>query len=420
MNASACIVGGDIVTAYNRTAPDTALYIAPIRCGTWLGARDSAWNASWFASGCFSILENRFQADAARLSACGAERYTTGCRFTDTNQRWVPECRSSDLTECGVQTPCPSPNPCGLGPDIETNLNNRFLQCAATTHLALNVSASEEDCYEWDRYAFLLDGYCVASCGRIDNQCVLKGSPVPRCNTERDPVYNSIVRITPEVCAVPMPSDTFAGFRNGFYGMSREVGSRCLVATLPNSSPSNCSIWPFMCFRIEGLFITPLAYEQSSRIPLCIGHNTAQCKIEYPCPTDDNEDLDEPCDGPLRISRLMYTRFNVHDCGWFRARDIVIIIHWGLVFIGSIVYLAAADEKADLYAPTALTALAVVAAALVWEFAWVALLLYMLPTGLYRLVSQPAYHSLTQTPETTVDVARVSIDTQIPAACFHH
>jgi hypothetical protein len=85
---------GISINTYAKSDTGAELYLAPIKCGAWLGVRDSAWNMSWFESDCFSILENRFATNAANLSA-----------YTD--QRQVPECRVSGLTECVVNVACP-------------------------------------------------------------------------------------------------------------------------------------------------------------------------------------------------------------------------------------------------------------------------------------------------------------------------
>lgn len=313
-----CVLDGAGVSYHNQTGHNAKLFLAPIKCGTWLGARDSAWKMSWFASDCFNILENRFADDLASVKGCGVDRYTTGCRFLDTNQRWVPECRTSNLTECGVKVACPPQNPCGLGATIDANLDNAVSNCPTQTHLALNVSADETNCYSWNENAFLLDGYCVSSCGRLDNQCELDGVRVPPCNTVRTFQDNSIISISPTICAVPMPSDTFAGFRNGFYGMSRLKGSQCLLTV-------NCSS-RFMCFHIEGLDVTPLFYSLSAKIPVCNGDLSQRCKIEYPCPVLE---IPVQCDsGVLGISEAIWVKFGVYSCPWFTARDAFIIIFW--------------------------------------------------------------------------------------------
>ena len=398
MDSGACMFEGVGITQYNKSA--TALYLAPIQCGAWLGARDSAWNMSLFASDCFSILENRFQTDAARLSACDVDRYTAGCRFLETNQRWVPECRISNLTECGVKVACPSPNPCGLGPDIGTNLNKNISLCTPQTHLALNVSATEENCYSWDKYAFLLDGYCVASCGRMDNQCVLNGVGVPPCvrNLQDNSVH-------PEICSVPMPSDTFSGFRNGFYGMSRVRNSQCL-ATLANCSSS---FWSPMCFDIEGLYISPLEFAQSSQIPVCVGDASIQCKIEYPCP---DPDIPFRCDAVLGISQEIYTRLNVYDCDWFKIRDGIIIGHWILTFIGPCIYSTVFDGKLPNDYLVVLIFLVLIGCSFVWEFAWAAFLLGLVCVGLFRVVMGLFRVVRQQSPPTRRpnDVAGVPLD----------
>jgi len=333
-----CSLNGIGLKIYNKTTSEAKLYLAPIQCGVWLGARDSAWDKSWFGSGCFSILDNRFAKNPVSVRECGVDRFTTGCRFLDTSQRWVPNCRESNLTECGVQVVCPVQNPCGLGLDIDTNLDNKFATCAAKTHLALNVSADETNCYLWNPHAFLLDGYCVSACGRLDNQCILNGIHVPPCNTIRSFQDDSVVSISPEICSVPMPPDTYAGFRNGFYGMSRIENSKCLVTP-------NCTSL-VMCFKIEGLDITPLSYALSSDIPLCMGNLSQRCKIEYPCPLPDTPF--QCSSGVLGISEAIYTRFGVYSCPWFSVRDGFIIFLWACSFLGSCVWLGN-DDTAKKY-----------------------------------------------------------------------
>jgi hypothetical protein len=192
-----------------------------------------------------------------------------------------------------------------------------------------------------------------------------------------------------------MPSNAFAGFRNGFYGMSRAIGSRCLVAT------TNCSSQQFMCFDIEGLRLTPLAYEQSRHIPICIGDNSVQCKIEYPCPAD-TLDVSNACTEVLRISRAIYTLFNVYDCTWFLVRDVIIIAHLVLVFAGLVFFLIAPDKAVHILsllirstemgnlllgneAKTVLgcdsivfIAVILAVCSLLWEIVWAIFLLYLL------------------------------------------
>ena len=322
-NTKYCILNGIEFGLYNKSMPGATMYLAPIQCGTWLGARDSAWNKSWFTSDCYSILNNRLENNVVDVSACGVDQYTTGCRWLDTNQRWVPECRFSNVTKCGVKVACPAQNPCGLGPDIDTNLDNTFSNCRTQTHLALNVSADETNCYLWGEHAFLLDGYCVSSCGRLDGQCILDGVSISPCNTVRGFQDGSILSISPEVCSVPMPSDTFTGFRNGFYGMSGVKGSKCLVTP-------NCTSF-FMCFIIEGLSVTPLSYQLSSATPVCNGNLSLRCKIEYPCPIPQEEFR---CGGVvLGISQAIWTKMGVYNCDWFKVKDVFIIIFWVISLI---------------------------------------------------------------------------------------
>lgn len=319
-NTMNCSLNNAKVRIYNASEPNINLFMAPIQCGTWLGPRDSAWQKSWFSSECTAILQNRWDTRPAIVSECNATMYAPGCRFLDTNQKLVPLCRENNSTMCGVPVQCPSKNPCGLLPDIDSNLNNKFMQCATQTHLALNVSSDETGCTYWSPYAFLLDGYCVSSCGRYDNKCILDGVSIPPCNVQRSFQDNSIIDISPTICSVPMPSDTFAGFRNGFYGMSRAVNSKCLVT--PSCTNSS------MCFRLEGLNITPLAYESSTGVPFCNGDLSKQCKIEYPCSITEQVFSFECSLRILWISEAMYTGMGVSSCEWFLVRDIIIIILW--------------------------------------------------------------------------------------------
>jgi hypothetical protein len=350
-NSSAleCTLGGVTIPKYSKSTPGMQMYLAPIRCGAWLGVRDSASNASWFASGCFSILENRLATEPANVSECGPDKRTVGCRFLDTNQSWVPACRGSGLNECGVEVQCPDRNPCKLSADIDTILRSNFSTCKTQTHLALNVSADETNCYSWTEFAFLLDGYCVSSCGRMDNQCVLGGVEVPPCVTQRNG------SISPGVCAVPMPSDRFAGFRNGFYGKSRVKNSQCLVTR-------NCTSWGPLCFHIEGMFVTPLEYSLSSSIPVCVGDSSTICKIELPC------FVDEPpvkCDAAIGISQSIYKRFNVYNCEWFKWRDGVMVACWVVFGLLGCIALAALEDNPWTF----LLCWCCCFCAVVWEFA---------------------------------------------------
>jgi len=366
-----CVLQDRVLEIYNMSRPDVEMFLAPIKCGTWLGARDSAWNQSWFNSDCFSIMDNRYGNNPVSVRNCDVDRYTSGCRFLDTNQRWVPECRHGNLTECGVKVPCPAQNPCGLGSDIDYNLDNMFSSCAAQTHLALNVSADEDNCLLWHEFAFLLDGFCVSSCGRIDNQCVLNGVSIPPCNTVRSFQDGSILSISPEVCSVPMPSDVFAGFRNGFYGMSRVQNSECSV--MPN-----CTSW-FMCFRIEGLSITPLSAEKSKDLPVCNGGPSLECKIEYPCFVPDAVTPFECKSGFLLISQSIYSQFGVYSCSWFTCRDIITTILWIFSF-PCVCYFGKGSNFIDTY--FILVILVCIGVSCVWEilvlFVWMYAPVYLI------------------------------------------
>jgi hypothetical protein len=296
---------------------NTDLYLAPIKCGTWLGERDSSLNHSWFRSPCASILQNRDRLnESAKMKPCGLDSYTTGCRVLG---QWVQECRTSKTGECGVQIPCPPPNPCGLDPDINVNLNNAFHTCTPTTFLALNVTSTAESCNEWSDLAFLLNGRCVSSCGNVDSKCTLGGKDIPRCNTVR--TGNTISSISPTVCAVPVRSDSYGGVRNGFFGMSRLSGSKCLLST-------NCSNI-YNCSAIEGINVTSSQpFILTDILPPCTGDLSKPCKIETPCTA-----LPIPftCDDALvGISELIYSRLKIYDCIWFKARDIISIILWAL------------------------------------------------------------------------------------------
>ena len=414
-----CLLNGVGVAIYSKLTPNAGIYLAPIACGTWLGARDSAWEKSWFASDCFSILENRLEAGPASVHECGVDRYTTGCRFLDTNQQWVPECRTSTITECGVKVACPSPNPCGLASDIYTNLNNDVANCATQTHLAVNVSANATTCYDWNEYAFLLDGYCVSSCGRFDNQCVLDGVHVPPCNTVRSFEDNSISSISPEICSVPMRSDAFAGFRNGFYGMSRVKDSKCLATV-------NCTS-RVLCFTIEGLDITPLAYELSAKIPVCIGDISKRCKIEYPCsiPVIPSE-----CSsGVLGISEAIWVGFGVYSCPWFTARDGIIVFFWIGSFFWVFTWLSDMDtiEKYNLKELSCFGFIVVyllatsfwIGVSCVWDFAIVLATIYQALSLVVPFVFRKLYSCFYGTGQSSAarytslrntDVAAVSIE----------
>jgi len=73
----------------NGSTSDPALLTAPIKCGAWLGVRDSAWEKSWFGSQCLQTL--RRGNDPPRLTEYNAS---------------TPLCRESAQEACGVQVPC--------------------------------------------------------------------------------------------------------------------------------------------------------------------------------------------------------------------------------------------------------------------------------------------------------------------------
>jgi len=358
-NASSCIINGTVeVRAYNKSAH--SLYTAPIQCGTWLGVRDSASSSSWYQSECSAILENKLETGDANVSACGVDRYTQGCRFLATNQRWVPECReASNLTECGVYVPCLDRNPCKLGPDIHSNLDPKYFSCNTSRYLALNVSATADDCHGWTDEAFLLDGNCVTSCGRLENQCVVGGQAVPPCNGGGG------------ICSVPMSPYTFTGYRNGFYGLSRANGSGCMVTVR-----ATCSV---LC--PEGLNIT--AFQPDEQLPWCIGDPSLDCVIEVPCKRQCKRAV-------LGISEAIYTLFNVYDCGWFTGRDCLIIVIW---VISLCFMLTVMNEHGDMSACRWLCifVLGMIVFGLlscVWEIMLGLALLYMLCHGSYVLSEQ--------------------------------
>lgn len=301
-----------------------SFFMAPIQCGTWLGARDSAANGSFFTSQCFSILENRNEVTQdAKISPCGINKHTTGCRFIGP---FVPECRKSNQNECGVQVQCPTTsNPCGLGADINSNLDNKYSTCKSITNLALNFIATPSNCNQWSENAFVLDGRCVSSCGVVDYECKLNGVAIPPCSTTRDS-NNAITEVTPAVCAVPMRADAFSGVRNGFHGMSRVLESKCLYST----DCTNASA----CTKMEGLNVWATSpFEQTNALPVCIGDPSKTCKIEYPCPVLPAQRVCK--DGVLKVSEAIYTSFGLYNCTWFGFRDGVIIVCW---FVALCVY----------------------------------------------------------------------------------
>jgi hypothetical protein len=348
---------------------NTELYLAPMKCGTWLGDRDSTLKDSWFHSPCFVIIQNRDRLDeTAKIHPCGLDRYTTGCRFLGP---WVPECRTSDTSECGVQIPCPSLNPCGLNADINVNLDNSFHKCTPTTFLALNVTSTAKNCNEWSSYAFVLDGRCVSSCGNIDSKCSLNGKDIPRCNTVR--TGNTIGSISPTVCAVPVRSDTYSGVRNGFFGMSRlTTGSNCLLST-------NCSNRS-ACSAIEGIHVTSSQpFFQTDRLPSCAGDHSEPCKIVIPCIVPPTPFTCK--DTLVGISELIYSHFNVHDCKWFSDRDKVTITTWALscipIFLRMEETIKWLDADFGIYPTIISWVYAIIFAALgtVWEFTAAALII---------------------------------------------
>jgi hypothetical protein len=107
------LLGGVMVGARKCTMPGNVdIEVSLIRCGTWLGERDSAWAKSRYKSECVRILENRWGTGPAITSACNATRYTLGCTMPETNPTPVPLCRNSTLGVCGVETPCQSNAKC--------------------------------------------------------------------------------------------------------------------------------------------------------------------------------------------------------------------------------------------------------------------------------------------------------------------
>ena len=335
MNQSWCYLNGRAVinfksyAATNEALIDSAivfgvtmsdyLFLAPIQCGTWLGVRDSASNSSWFSSSCFSIFDNRNNLTSdAKISPCGINKYTTGCRFIGP---WVPECRNSNLDECGVQLPCaPVINPCDLGISINSNLHDKFSACDSVTHLAMNFTATPSNCYQWNVNAFVLDGRCVSSCGIVDHQCTLNGVTVPVCRATRD-YGGALINVTPAICSVPMRADAYSGVRNGFYGMSRVPGSKCLYSTQCANSSS--------CIQVEGLNVSLLPpFEQTNALPVCMGYPLKPCKIEYPCPIIPVPFECATATGAFKVSEAIYSRFGIYNCIWFQVRDGVIIYNW--------------------------------------------------------------------------------------------
>jgi hypothetical protein len=297
--------GFDSASMHGHTV-HPSLFMAPIRCGTWIGVRESARADSWYApSPCSAILENPDDTAApADVSPCGIDRYTAGCRVLGA---WVPECRGGgrdDDGACGVPVPCPEPNPCMLDHTVRLNVGK---ECKASrTYLALNTTATPANCHQWTQWAFVMpaDQSCVSSCGVVDYQCTLPeedGEPIPVCGAAAT-----------GVCAVPMPSNAFTGVRNGFFGISRAPSSSsCEYST-------NCSADD--CVMVEGVNVSKLADHQStsSSIPLCRGNLSEVCKIEYPCPAVQ---MPFQCHGDLHISRAIYTRMGVYNCTFFIIRD---------------------------------------------------------------------------------------------------
>ena len=91
---ASCTLNGTRVNAY-QTQSSARLFVAPIRDGTWLGERDSAWSQSWFNSTCVKVLESRW-----------------GVGVPETKQTLlVPSCREGALGMCGIMVPCPECDP---------------------------------------------------------------------------------------------------------------------------------------------------------------------------------------------------------------------------------------------------------------------------------------------------------------------
>ena len=349
---------------YSIPENNTIQYLAPIQCGTWLGFRESAWNRSWYASECAVILENRLSVLNTPLTReCDLHSYTDGCRLINPNPTKpiiIPHCRTnSGLNECGIRAPCPDPNPCGLGEFIEDNLNKT---CKSRTYLALNVAANESNCQAWHEHAFLMDDYCVAACGRLDYECTLNETAttsIPPCDVVRG--TDSII-ITPNICAVPMPSNAFAGFRNGYLGKTAISNSECAA------SPNCTSL--FFCFHIEGLDIMLLP-DGDKNLPQCKGNLSQRCKINFPCGHNDEPELPFVCGkGPLSLSEAMWTRMGVYNCGWFVARDWLVVVSWAGSMWGAF---CAMDNAKLNNATTAALLLLGLLLSLVWEFALVSL-----------------------------------------------
>ena len=115
-----------------------------------------------------------------------------------------------------------------------------------------------------------------------------------------------------------MRPDAYSGVRNGFYGMSRVLGSQCLYST-------QCSN-PSFCQQVEGLNILLLPnFTQANSLPVCMGDPSTECKIEYPCPIPPPAPFE--CDSDFQqVSGDIYTRMGAYECWWFTFRDVVIVV----------------------------------------------------------------------------------------------
>jgi hypothetical protein len=372
-----------------KTDVNVDLYLAPIKCGTWLGVRDSVKNESWYSSSCFSILNNRSKLSGiAEVSECGIDKYTTGCRRIGP---WVPECRKSDVGECGVQMPCPAKNPCGLSATIDDNLKRMSSNCKSQTYLALNVTATRENCRQWTEYAFMLGERCVSACGIVNYQCVLGGLTVPDCITKLDSSNSTIISISPAVCSVPVQVDVFGGVRNGFFGMSRALGSKCMYSTNCTNA-SACSV-------IEGINVSiPTNVSSGYSLPHCVGDHSEICKIEYPCPPDP---VPFTCDGLIGVSEAIYTKLGIYDCNWIRGRDIVVAILWIISLLATFfvssertrnIREAGLDAECCCFYECSVLIL-LMGLSCVWEFSITVIGLYYLAVAVrHCLRNQPAYH----------------------------
>ena len=315
---------------------------------------------SLFTSACFAILETRHDMTAAaKVTPCGVDDryYTTGCRILGQK---VSECRNSnDGNVCGVMVDnsgsppaCPVPNSC-VGDKLSTNIGIDSANCVSTTHLALNVFATADNCSRWSAHSFLMDGMCVSSCGVLDYQCVLGGVAIPPCTKTVTGL------ISPDICSVPMRADRYGGVRNGFFGMSVMANTQCLFSTNCTNS-SQCQV-------VEGINVSDAHnFSKTNALPTCRGNLTEFCKIGHPCPIPIPPFT---CSGfNIKVSEAIWTSMGVYNCALIQVFDVFIFVFfiWFMFRFVSIMNSQGGEDPTDTQ--MCFMTLVIFGLSLVWQF----------------------------------------------------